>query len=99
MYGPAIDTKPIVLQVPCDTVESAHSFMTELLQELVNEKGRRPPAYDPNFGDDRICECAHTYERHFDGYGNNAPVGCKYCPCSIWKEPTAPVQEQIVDKE
>lgn len=28
-----------------------------------------------------ICECGHTYERHFDSYEDMAPVGCKYCLC------------------
>jgi hypothetical protein len=42
--------------------------------------------YDPNFGDDRPCECGHPYHRHFDGYEDNAPVGCKYCVCMEFKE-------------
>lgn len=88
MYGPALDTKPVLLKVPCDTVEEAHAFVAELLQELINEKAKRPPAYDSSFGNERLCACGHTYERHFDGYENNAPVGCKYCLCHVWKQPT-----------
>lgn len=36
-------------------------------------------SYDPKFGDERVCKCGHTYERHFDSYDEMAPIGCKYC--------------------
>lgn len=35
--------------------------------------------YDPDFGDDRLCQCGHPYYRHFDTYDDMADVGCKYC--------------------
>ena len=42
-------------------------------------------AYNPSFGDDRECAgCGHPYYRHFDGYDDNAPVGCKYCDCETF---------------
>ena len=37
--------------------------------------------YNPNYGDDRICRCGHSYGRHFDPYEGMEPVGCKYCGC------------------
>lgn len=37
--------------------------------------------YNPNYGDDRICQCGHPYYRHFDSYEDMEPVGCKYCGC------------------
>ena len=37
--------------------------------------------YNPNFGDDRICVCGHSYIRHFDTYEDYYPAGCKYCTC------------------
>jgi hypothetical protein len=37
--------------------------------------------YNPNYGDDRVCECGHTYYRHFDTYEDMEPRGCKYCVC------------------
>lgn len=37
--------------------------------------------YNPNYGDDRICECGHVYYRHFDTYADMACCGCKYCAC------------------
>lgn len=42
--------------------------------------------YNPNFGDNRICQCGHTYERHFDGYEDGRFVGCKYCACDDFVE-------------
>jgi hypothetical protein len=41
--------------------------------------------YNPDFGDGKICECGHTYYRHFDTYDGMAPVGCKYCGCDEFK--------------
>ena len=37
--------------------------------------------YNPEYGDDKICKCGHSYYRHFDNYEGMAPIGCKYCPC------------------
>lgn len=50
--------------------------------------------YDPNFGDNRICVCGHTYARHFDPYEDNAPVGCKYCGCRYFIEERTPDPER-----
>lgn len=53
------------------------------------------PAYDQNFGDDKICKCGHSYVRHFDPYEDYDPVGCKYC----WNENACyvfePMQEEF----
>lgn len=37
--------------------------------------------YNKLYGDEKVCECGHTYEKHFDSYDDNYPVGCKYCDC------------------
>lgn len=37
--------------------------------------------YNPNYGDDRLCECGHPYYRHFDTYEDMYTCGCKYCRC------------------
>jgi hypothetical protein len=37
--------------------------------------------YNPEYGDDKLCKCGHSYYRHFDAYEGMAPVGCKYCQC------------------
>lgn len=42
--------------------------------------------YNPEYGDDRICECGHPYYRHFDSFEGMAPVGCKYCHCDDFRE-------------
>lgn len=45
------------------------------------------PAWDKDHDQDAKCACGHPYDRHFDGYEDNAPVGCKYCECRIWRAP------------
>jgi len=35
--------------------------------------------YDPDYGDEKVCTCGHTYYRHHDSYEGMLPVGCKYC--------------------
>lgn len=42
--------------------------------------------YNPNYGDDRECECGHPYYRHFDTYEDMYACGCKYCSCWEFKE-------------
>jgi len=42
--------------------------------------------YNPNYGDNRECECGHVYYRHFDSYENMEACGCKYCGCYDFKE-------------
>lgn len=37
--------------------------------------------YNPNYGDNKLCKCGHTYYRHFDSWEGMMPVGCKYCGC------------------
>ena len=41
--------------------------------------------YNPEYGDNKICECGHIYYRHFDSYENMEACGCKYCECSTFK--------------
>lgn len=45
--------------------------------------------YNPKYGDDRVCECGHTYYRHFDTYCDMYNWGCKYCGCFDFKESNA----------
>lgn len=46
--------------------------------------------YNPDYGDNKLCRCGHTYYRHFDSYDRMASVGCKYCGC----EEFVPVEEE-----
>ena len=56
-------------------VREGNPYDGELIPEVVSS------VYDPDYGDGKLCECGHTYHRHFDPYEDNAPVGCKYCGC------------------
>ena len=42
--------------------------------------------YNKDYGDTRVCECGHSYVRHFDPYESMENVGCKYCACDHFKE-------------
>lgn len=44
--------------------------------------------YNPEFGDERLCQCGHPYHRHFDDFEDEdeQDVGCKYCRCSTFTE-------------
>lgn len=42
--------------------------------------------YNPNYGDNRVCRCSHTYYQHFDIHNNMDPRGCKYCHCYTFVE-------------
>lgn len=52
----------------------------EIVHEIIEK------FYNPLYGDERICECGHTYYRHFDTYEKMENVGCKYCQCNEFKE-------------
>lgn len=51
------------------------------LPYIITERIVIDMAYNPNYGDNRICTCGHEYYRHFDSYEDMEPVGCKYCGC------------------
>jgi len=53
---------------------------------IVTQKIIEKRKYNPKYGDHKICECGHPYDRHFDGYENMKAVGCKYCDCFDFKE-------------
>ena len=44
--------------------------------------------YNPDYGDDKVCQCGHRYYRHFDTYEDMKPVGCKYCSCDLFQPQT-----------
>jgi hypothetical protein len=53
----------------------------EELPYIITERIVIDMAYNPNYGDHRMCTCGHVYYRHFDSYEDNEPAGCKYCGC------------------
>lgn len=55
---------------------------------LTKEHVVQARTYNPNYGDDRVCVCGHSYYRHFDSYEDMEPVGCKYCGCYEFVEHT-----------
>jgi hypothetical protein len=58
----------------------------------------RGRAYNPKYGEDRICKCGHAYYRHFDSYDEMDPVGCKYCNCYTFESPHKDVT-QVAETE
>jgi len=60
-----------------------HNDDAPYLEKITVEKEYK---YNPKYGDDRICECGHSYYRHFDTYEQMENVGCKYCQCYHFKE-------------
>lgn len=65
------------------------------IEEEVNYTVKK---FNPKFGNERMCECGHTYERHFDWMEDNKFVGCKYCGCDDFverKEEPVYVKRQI----
>lgn len=55
-------------------------FIEEVITKTIIRK------YNPNYGDDRICRCGHSYYRHFDTWEDMSAVGCKYCGCWEFRE-------------
>ncbi len=55
--------------------------------------------YNPEYGDDRMCQCGHLYYRHFDTYEEMSDVGCKYCGCYTFEEagPFSPIPYNYFD--
>jgi len=41
--------------------------------------------YNPKYGDDKICECGHPYNSHFDAHKNMRVCGWRYCNCYEFK--------------
>lgn len=57
-----------------------------IIEILLAKIDIEPDPYDPAKCDLDCAKCGHSYERHFDGYDDNRPVGCKYCSCREFVE-------------
>lgn len=53
--------------------------------------------YNPHFGDDKECECGHSYYRHFDSYEGMDACGCKYCGCQHFQLSKKEIRESKID--
>ena len=80
-----------------DEFHYALEAMRNIVDTAIRKTNPAAPAlglYDPKFGDDRVCNCGHTYRRHFDTYDDMRPVGCKYCGCQKFAESPAPAAKK-----
>lgn len=86
--GNVVSTKPLG-----DTPAEEQPY----IQTLITVEAVRKQ-YNPNYGDNKLCKCGHTYYRHFDSYENMAPVGCKYCGCDefIPADSEEPTTEKVI---
>ena len=53
---------------------------------IITKRVVEDKAYNPAYGDDRVCQCGHPYYRHFDTYEDMRACGCKYCECFTFVE-------------
>lgn len=63
-----------------------------ILENVLEEAPPIELQYDSEYGDEKLCKCGHSYDRHFDSYDCMKNIGCKYCPCHTFTEkpPEAP---------
>ena len=50
----------------------------EIVTDIQNKVNR---LWNEDYDQNAKCTCGHIYHRHFDGYEDMEPVGCKYCVC------------------
>lgn len=62
-----------------DTIPYHYKTNTEIYIEKV---------YNPKYGDNKVCICGDSYEKHFDSWDEMTACGCKYCECDHFKEKT-----------
>lgn len=66
--------------------KSVDEEMTEEKPYITETITMQKKKYNPNYGDNRMCVCGHTYYRHFDAWNDMEAVGCKYCGCQEFVE-------------
>jgi len=79
-------------------IENAHLKMSDIEDNTYLSLGSKPSEpykkgiilslekeWNPEYDQNSICECGHSYYRHFDSYENMDSVGCKYCGCYDFK--------------
>jgi hypothetical protein len=88
-YNQAIDDVMNLLDIPYQTSTKDQPYIGRVV--AITEQ-----SYNPAYGDTRECECGHPYHRHFDSYEDMEAIGCKYCPCTDFKEKQT---EEIMNKQ
>lgn len=82
-YDPSLDSlrAPLRVEQVVEETITPHLDMSGpyLLHVIVRKIVAKE--WNPQYDQDRECECGHPYYRHFDTYEEMAPIGCKYCPC------------------
>ncbi len=68
------------------SISNSSPYITEYSVETTRK-------YNPSFGDDKTCECGHSYYRHFDSYEEMEACGCKYCSCYDFKLAKSEIRE------
>ena len=71
---------------PINCVEQPINCVEQPYLTIVTVTVETEKKYNPEFGDDKVCKCGHSYERHFDSYDQMNAVGCKYCACFDFEE-------------
>jgi hypothetical protein len=88
------------LKTPCNqcrkeiTDKTFIAFITEKTENFMFHRDCYANSrWDDNIyqnGDPECRDCGHAYNRHYDGYENQADIhgmffaGCKYCQCGTW---------------
>ncbi len=67
--------------------------MKEEKPYIIETITKQKKKYNPNYGDNRMCVCGHTYYRHFDSWNDMEAVGCKYCGCQEFVEEKSEEQD------
>lgn len=85
----AIDQADTIIEADREQGEKMKEEKPYIVETITMQKKK----YNPNYGDNRMCVCGHTYYRHFDPWDDMEAVGCKYCGCEEFIEVDREVRE------
>ena len=57
-----------------------------IIENLSKDINKKCNSHYNQKNDGKMCECGHTYYRHFDPHENMSFTGCKYCGCQEFVE-------------
>lgn len=65
-----------------DCIKHEKSITTDQPPYLYSIEIEQERKQNPDFDQDALCKCGHSYYRHFDSYEpENNCTSCKYCSC------------------